>query len=215
MRTFFLIAFLIVALASVVPILSNNSASSASVLIGIQEEISIILKKIFQLQKDLDFLKAQKPEVEVYVAPPADIEEPAVNVRTDYIPLVSHNLQEGLVVLYKFSVTAGPDRPEVIDTFTFVIEKQDISLKRLELYAFADSEFTTSAFTTNPAGKYTASLDDERKTVRITITNGEGTPAKIPAGETYYFELRGISAGKNISARITTILEGFAAEILE
>lgn len=121
-----------------------------------------------------------------------------------FMPLPSTYLTQPLALLYRFSITAGT-ADVVIPSATFTITLASVSVKDLGVYAFSDELLSVPAFlrdvnkNQNRVGKRIGYLDSENKI--NTILFDQGPPqVKIPAGMTYYFELRGTVVGKNSGA---------------
>ena len=154
------------------------------------------------------------PVEESAVVPPA----PSGPVWT-FLELPSTYLAQPLSVLYKFSITGGAE-DAVIPSVTFVYQIADVSVKNLEVFAFSDEFYTLPAFLRNTAadrnrvGRYVGYLDPGLS--ELTILFDQGPPSVIiPAGKTYYFELRGTVVGKNTAAFLNIAAKGLPEVMLK
>lgn len=134
-----------------------------------------------------------------------------------FVPVPTTYLANGLVVLYRFSIAAGTV-DAIVPSVTYTITFGDVSIKDLEVYAFSDELFSVKAFTNttkkNLIGKRTGYVESGGQAVLITLEN-DTSQIVVSAGKTYYFELRGTTAGKNVSAFATVSGEGLQEVRLE
>ncbi|GEM_PF-6733639 len=233
-------AGLVVALS--VPLSSGvGQYQKATVLESIQRQIQEIAAAIEQIQLRiaellLGTIIVPEPQEEQFEEAPAVLPEESqedlaetydVVVRTpeigtdavvsakpmwEFVSLPSTFLSEGLAILYRFSVTAGSE-DETIPSVAYTITYADITIKDLEVFAFTDDLFYTKAYGINPVGKRNGIMPSGE--TAVLLISDKTTSLVIPAGETRYFELRGITTGKNIAAIATISAEGMEDVVLE
>lgn len=220
------VAILILALSA--PASPSSASTHATLLESIQQQINELVAAVTRIQARIMELLAEAakppaaaPEVipekeavgspggtatETNTAVTAPVEESTTSAEPVWklMPLPSTYLTQPLALLYRFSITAGT-ADAVIPSATFTITLADVSLKDLGVYAFSDELLSVPAFlrdadtNRNRVGKRIGYLDSENKI--NTILFDQGPPqVKIPAGTTYYFELRGTVVGKNSGA---------------
>ena len=200
-------AVLITALS--VPFSSSAVQGSANIFESIQKQLNEILAAIQRIQIRIAELFLEEaaqqqatepvvsaPETSVPTSAPQEIIA-SVDPTWRYMPVPTTFLGTGLVILYRFSITAGSSEA-VISTVPYALEFADISIKDLEVHAFKDDLFSQKAYEINPVGKRRGFVQNN---VPVSIDISDKTASLvIPAGETRYFELQGITTGKNVSA---------------
>ena len=217
-----------------------SSTQHATLLESIQQQLNEIIAAVARVQARLVELleeAAQSPIADTGSLPPSavlpaetasaplPVEEstvvptaPSGPVWT-FLELPSTYLAQPLSVLYKFSITGGAE-DAVIPSVTFVYQIADVSVKNLEVFAFSDEFYTLPAFLRNTAadrnrvGRYVGYLDPGLS--ELTILFDQGPPSVIiPAGKTYYFELRGTVVGKNTAAFLNIAAKGLPEVMLK
>jgi hypothetical protein len=203
----------------------------ASTLESIQQQIDNILIAILKIQQRIAELFAQQaaPEVEDPIAveepivsdepatPTVDVEEVSIEEVSavvyplwKFIPLPSTELAVNLAVLYRLSITAG-DKDATVSSIIYTINYGDVSIKDLSIHAFTDVFFSKKAYDNSAKndiiGKRNGFISSGGQTFAIALES-YGAGVIVPAGKTYYFELRGVPLGKNISAFATISAEG-------
>lgn len=224
----------VVSLAAVflVPVLPPRASTHATVLESIQQQINVIMAAIVRIQARIaELVKEQTAQTpltqptEEQQSKESPTEVAATSTTSDkpaasknplwrFIQLPSTDLTEPLVVLYHFSITAGT-ADATISSATFTITQADVSLKNLEVYAFSDEFFSVPAFLRNVATKRNrvarqiGYIGSNASTLSLLFDQGPPS-VFIPAGQTYYFELRGAVVGKNRDAIVTVLAEGLS-----
>ncbi len=119
--------------------------------------------------------------------------------------------------LIRFSVLAGAGGDVGITKFTFTVATSSVTATNFNLYAFQNSDFQSSAVNggnpLNVAPLNTAGVTGAQ-TIVVNTNGVTATPAgivQVPAGSTYYFELRATVTGVQVGSSITTILLGDAS----
>ncbi|OGG74346.1 hypothetical protein A3A37_02595 [Candidatus Kaiserbacteria bacterium RIFCSPLOWO2_01_FULL_52_36] len=116
--------------------------------------------------------------------------------------------------LIRFSVTADSHGDVGIARMTFQLATSTtgITMTSLGLYGYTDSNFSTAISGQGTSGQIgasvTATSTDSVIPISITASN---SPVEVPAGQTYYFELRGSVGGVTSGNSITTTLLGDTA----
>lgn len=116
--------------------------------------------------------------------------------------------------LIRFSVTANAGGTLGLETVKFSIATSTASASNYNLYAYTDSGFS-NAVSAAPSGQLNATSVGGVGTATIIIrtNNVTGGILQIPAGQTYYFELRASVTGVSTGASITTTLLGDASTV--
>lgn len=115
--------------------------------------------------------------------------------------------------LIRFSVTANAGGAVGVEEFNFGIATSTVTnVTSVILYAFTDSGFSTpvSAAASGQLNTTGASVlgASGSQNVEIHTNNVTGGILQVPAGTTYYFELRGTVSGVQTGSSITTTLKG-------
>ncbi len=112
----------------------------------------------------------------------------------------------------EFKVSANSTGPVGVDQFDFKISTTTLSVTNAQLFVYTDSAYSQAA-----PGPFGASTGQFGATV-ATPLNGTAfaitattNPLEIPAGQTYYFQLRGTVAGSASGASAVTTLNGDSA----
>jgi hypothetical protein len=109
--------------------------------------------------------------------------------------------------LIRFSVTANAGGTLGIEKFTFTVSTSSATVSAINLYAFTDSGFS-SPVSSAASGQLNATSIGGSGTVTVRANNVTGGILQIPAGQTYYFELRGSVASVVSGSSVTTTLLG-------
>jgi hypothetical protein len=96
-----------------------------------------------------------------------------------------------------------------VEEFNFTVSTSTAVASNLFLYAYTDSGFSTPV-SSAVSGQLNSSgaAPAVGGAVVITTNNVTGSVLQIPAGQTYYFELRGTVTGIQTGSSITTTLLG-------
>lgn len=223
-----------------VPVSSASSADSAhaATLESIQRQLNdifAVLKRISDriaiLLQEAQGKKTVSPEVGAEAVIPTETEIANTIVQTvepevislpiaepvwKFIEVPSRSFAGGLIILYRYSITAG-DKDFTVSSARFRIAVGDVSVKDLEVHAFTDALFFTKAYynKTSSVGKRKGFLESSRQDIEISLENGIVAGLLIPAGDTRYFELRGFTSGKNTAAYLEVSGEGLPKIIFE
>ncbi|TSC79734.1 MAG: hypothetical protein G01um101429_409 [Parcubacteria group bacterium Gr01-1014_29] len=151
------------------------------------------------------------------VVPVASVSEPVWK----FIEVPSRSFAGGLIILYRYSITAG-DKDFTVFSARFHVAFGDVSVKDLEVHAFKDEYFSTRAYKIGSAynnmlyvGRRKGFLESGKQDVDISFENGVSAGLLIPARETRYFELRGFTSGKNTTAYLEVSGEGLSKVVFE
>ena len=109
--------------------------------------------------------------------------------------------------LMRFSMTANAGGTLGVEEFNFTLATSSATASALSLYAFTDSGFV-SPVSSAASGQLNAASIGGSGSVVVRTTNVTGGILQIPAGQTYYFELRASVAGVVSGSSITTTLLG-------
>ena len=208
---------------------SSGSNGKAATLQSIQLEINRIIALIISIQERILVLlreqSATSEEKTVTTQESSQAPAPSLPVAQEVkkdvdadapvyekLSLPSHALPGGLGILYRFSVTGG-SKDVTIPSFRFLITYSDISIKDLTILAYEDADLSRRAYSTvlDYTGKRAGFLDGGEATVDVSVSDGS-LPLVIRAKTTRYFELRGTTSGRNVSAYVSVMLEGFPKE---
>jgi hypothetical protein len=109
--------------------------------------------------------------------------------------------------LIRFSVTANANGGVGLSQFKFNVATTSVAMTNLNLYAYTDAGYSApiSGFT---SGQLMVSNVASLATSALTVT--ASSVVNIPAGTTYYFELRGSAAASATTYSVTTTLNGDA-----
>ena len=194
--------------------------TEANVFASIQRQLDEILATIALIQVRIaellreETLQQQQvveesltlPPVEAPSASSSDVSPQEISTSTEpvwkFVPVPTTYLGSGLVILYRLSVTAGSDNL-TLSSVPYTVSYADISIKDLEVHAFTDELFSQKAYEINPVGKRRG-LIQSGASISIEISD-KTSSLIIPAGKTRYFELQGITSGKNVSAYTTVV----------
>jgi hypothetical protein len=114
----------------------------------------------------------------------------------------------------RFKVTANSNDVG-IDKFTVTTATTGITVTSVAVHCFTDAAFSSGCSGVNPDGQ----LDNADKTPGVADvselyaenTSGTQSPLQVPAGSTYYFEVRGTVTGAAAGDSLVTTLEGDSA----
>ncbi len=107
--------------------------------------------------------------------------------------------------LLDFSVTANASGPVGISNFNFTVSTSTLSVANIGLYGYTDSGHANSITSGATNGQIGASVSPASGTP-FNIGPTTASMIEVPAGTTYYFELRGTVTGVTSSASVTTVL---------
>ncbi|MDO8481824.1 MAG: peptidoglycan-binding domain-containing protein [bacterium] len=118
--------------------------------------------------------------------------------------------------LIRFSVTANAAGDVGLAKFTFTLATSSTAttIATIGLYGYTDSAFSTAI-----SGQGTGGLIGSTFTATTTASNiqiqtaVEASPVEVPAGQTYYFELRATVGGVTSGNSITTTLLGDSSTV--
>ncbi|OGZ44874.1 MAG: hypothetical protein A3J54_00420 [Candidatus Ryanbacteria bacterium RIFCSPHIGHO2_02_FULL_45_13b] len=219
----YFVVIIVLLLALSAPALPSTASTHATLLESIQQQLNEIIAAVARIQvRILELIaeEAQSPRQDIDNKLP---EIPATSTSTEavwkFVPIPSLYLSQPLTILYRFSITGGTT-DTIIPSVAYTVAFGDISIKNLEVYAYSDELFSVPAFLRNTVtkenrvGKQTGFLDSSSGLVSVLFDQGP-PQVKIPAGETYYFELRGTVVAKNKNAFLTIAAEGLSEIRLE
>ncbi len=113
--------------------------------------------------------------------------------------------------LMRFSVTANAAGSIGVEQFAFTTSSTTgVTVASMQLYAFTDSGFS-NAVSAAPSGLLNATPVAAGTAAKVTTDNVTGGVLQIPAGQTYYFELRGTVTSSQTTGSVSTTLLGDAA----
>ena len=124
--------------------------------------------------------------------------------------LLSTGMADGK--LMRFAVTANANGGIGLNQFKFTIATSTgITVSGVNLYGYTDGAYSTAISGFASGQIATANQTPSTGTLTITPTNGTNTTIEVPAGTTYYFELRGTTAGTITGSSVITTLLGDAS----
>ena len=112
--------------------------------------------------------------------------------------------------LMRFAITANSAGPVSFDQFKFTVATSSLvaggGVTAVNLFGYTDSGYSTgiSGFTSGQIS--TSNVSPTGSTGAVTIT--PASIVTVPAGTTYYFELRGTVAGTQTGSSVSTTLQG-------
>lgn len=121
--------------------------------------------------------------------------------------LGSTGLADGRLI--RFSVTADAKGPVGIGGFTFTVATTSATVTNAALYAYSNSSFSAPISGQGTSGQIGSTISPT-STSRFKIVPSS-TGVQVPAGSTYYFELRASVAGVTTGSSVVTTLTGDAA----
>ncbi len=111
--------------------------------------------------------------------------------------------------LMRFSVTADSHGNVGIDRFVFTIATSTgVADTGVGLYAYTDSGFSSPISGQGSGGLIGATFAATNTNPVVVAVTSDASPIEVPAGQTYYFELRGSPSGQTTGSSITTTLLG-------
>ena len=111
--------------------------------------------------------------------------------------------------LIRFSVTANAMGTVGVQQFAFSVASSTVtSVTGLTLYAYTDAGFSTPVSSAASGQLNTTPTNTTAGSVRLVTDNVNGGALQIPAGQTYYFELRGTVAGVQTGSSVSTTFLG-------
>jgi len=114
--------------------------------------------------------------------------------------------------LMRFKVTADSHGDVGIYRLTFqVATSSGVTISSLGLYGYTDSGYSTPISGQGSGGLIGSTLTaTSSSNVQITVSNA-ASPVQVPAGSTYYFELKGSTGGYTTGSSITSTLLGHSS----
>lgn len=108
--------------------------------------------------------------------------------------------------LMHFKVTADSHGPVGLSQFAFKVATTTATATNVQLFAFTDASYSQAISGQGSGGQVgsTQSTIPNNSVFNITAS----TPVEVPAGSTYYFELRGSVAGVTTGSSVVTTLLG-------
>lgn len=124
--------------------------------------------------------------------------------------------------LMRFKVTADAKGPIGITNFAVSVATTTATVTNITVYGFTDSSYSTPISGVTSSGNLQATDDCLSGTgcsaaanliipIGVTTSGGTATAIQVPAGETRYFELRGIVTGATSGASVTSKVLGSSA----
>lgn len=110
--------------------------------------------------------------------------------------------------LIRFSVTANAGGSLGVEEFNFTVATSTANVTTMILYAYTDSGFSTPVSSAASGQLNATGVNSAAGNVEVHTDNVTGDILQVPAGQTYYFELRGTVTGVATGASITTTLRG-------
>ena len=110
--------------------------------------------------------------------------------------------------LMRFTVTANSNGGIGLDQFKFAIATTSVSMTNINLFGYTDAGYSS------PISGFTSGQIQTSNIASVTggaFTISPSAVINIPAGTTYYFELRGSAAASQTTYSVTTTLNGDAA----
>lgn len=112
--------------------------------------------------------------------------------------------------LMHFKVTASSAGSVGIDKFTFAVSTTSTTVTNVNLYGYTDSSYSSAISGQGSGGIIGSQLNSIPSSAVFSISPTTN-PVQVPAGTTYYFELRGSVAGVQTGSAVVTTLKGDAA----
>lgn len=109
--------------------------------------------------------------------------------------------------LMHFKVTANSMDQVGLGEFTFKVSTTTATVTNIELYAYTDASYSSAVSGQGTSGKIGSTVSAAQNGTAFTISP-DLTPVRVPAGSTYYFELRGQVAGVQSGSSVVTTLMG-------
>ena len=133
----------------------------------------------------------------------------------DALPTISkknvptNTLSDGEMSLLRFTVKANSFGNIGITKFTLKFDVAKANLSDINVYGYSDSAFK-QPYGGNPGGKLmrTSTSIEQNNVVDVAIDSGFASILQVPAGETRYFEVRGIVSDSSEGSSVSTQLEG-------
>ena len=114
--------------------------------------------------------------------------------------------------LIRFQVTADSHGNVGLASFNFLIATSTASVSAINMYGYTDAGYSTPISGVGTGGLVnTSTVAPTSGAFTITPTASSIGAIEVPAGQTYYFEVRGTVAGSIAGANVATTLLGDAA----
>lgn len=112
--------------------------------------------------------------------------------------------------LTHFKVTSNSSGPVGINQFNFSVSTTSATVTNVQLYGFTDSGYSQAISGQGTGGQIGSTLSSIPNNVTFSMTPTTN-PVEVPAGQTYYFELRSSVAGVITGSSVVTKLLGDSA----
>jgi hypothetical protein len=109
--------------------------------------------------------------------------------------------------LMHFKVTANAEDKVGIGQFKFTLSTTTLSVSNIQLFAYTDSSYSNAVSNQGTSGQIGNTVAGAQNGTSFTVAPNLN-PVEVPAGTTYYFELRGAIAGNTSGASVVTTLVG-------
>lgn len=132
-------------------------------------------------------------------------------------PLPSGTLNNGSQSLMRFKITAATNGDIGIHKFTFRLSTTTANVVAFNVYAYADSGFSTPVSGLSSSGQMMASdvtgatLYNADIDIFAQTSGAASTTVQVPAGQSRYFDVQGNVTGAATGATVQTTLQGDAA----
>ena len=130
---------------------------------------------------------------------------PKLALETGSAALGTTGMADGRLI--RFKVTADAKGPVGVAGFGFTLATTTATISNVGLYGYTDSSYSSPISGQGTSGQVGSTLTGAQLVGEFKIvptTNG----VQIPAGTTYYFELRGSASGVTTGASVVTTLTG-------
>ncbi len=124
------------------------------------------------------------------------------------VDLPSTGMADGRLI--RFSVTADAAGSVGMQSFGFVLSTTTASVTNVGLYGYTNSSFSSPISGQGTSGQIGSTVAGATNGTEFKI-GASSNAVQVPAGSTYYFELRGSAAGVASGASVVTTLTGDAA----
>jgi len=128
--------------------------------------------------------------------------------------LASSGISDGK--LMRFKVTANAKGPISIGKFEFNVATVTASVTNINLFGYTDAAYSQGISGVSSGGQiedanYNPTSNSSTFAIYPRTSANASTTIQVPAGATYYFELRGTVTGVTTGASVTTTLNGDSA----
>lgn len=109
--------------------------------------------------------------------------------------------------LMHFKVTANSQGPVGLGQFKFTLSTTTLSVSNVQLFGYTDAGYSTAISGQGTSGQIGNTVAGAQNGTAFSITPNLNA-VSVPAGSTYYFELKGSIAGNTSGASVVTTLSG-------